>query len=80
VSNPLNQIKEAFRVLQKGSAAVFTFWGSREKSLMFSLVPQAITPICTPEQKAKMEALEKEERSEFYLWDDKGALVKGHLE
>ena len=38
VNNHLNQIKEAFRILQKGSIAAFTIWGNEGECLLYTLV------------------------------------------
>jgi len=76
VINPLNQAKEAFRVLKPGSAACFTIWGRRDRSLQFTFWSKAISKFATPEQIKMLE----EERTHFYLWDDNGAALKSHLE
>lgn len=76
VSNPVNQVKEAYRVLKKGSVAVFTVWGSREESLFFSLGDMVLHKYLTPEQLAE----HKKVRTMFHIYDDKGVKFKADLE
>ncbi len=42
VVNPINQIKEAYRVLKNNGIAVFTVWGNPEKCAIFTLVDQVV--------------------------------------
>ena len=72
VDNYKNQLKEAFRVLKPNSIATFSVWGRRSESLHFSLVDQVLESHIDPEKiKAYYAA-----RSNFNLYDDKGAAVK----
>lgn len=56
VNNPLNQFKEAYRVLQKGSNAVFTIWGKKEMTLQFTHVDNVIEKHLPAEMVASMKA------------------------
>ena len=49
VANPVNQVREAYRVLKKDSVAVFTVWGARSESLFFSLGDMVLEKYLTPE-------------------------------
>jgi len=43
VVNPINQIKEAYRVLKNDGIAVFTVWGNPEKCDLFTLIDQVVS-------------------------------------
>ena len=49
VHNPLNQAREAYRVLKKGSSACVTIWGRKERSLVFSLWAHVLKDFVKPE-------------------------------
>lgn len=76
VANPLNQVKEAYRVLKMNSIAVFTVWGAREESLFFSLVDMVLEKYLTAEQLAE----HKKAKTMFHIYDDKGVKFKADLE
>ena len=42
VDNHMNQIKEAYRILENGGIAGFSVWGRKENSLTFSVMPEAM--------------------------------------
>lgn len=64
VDHPLNQFKEAYRVLQKGCTASFTIWGKKEECLMFTLM-NPVFEKHLPEDKFKAMM---DERSHFDLF------------
>ena len=76
VCNPLNQAKEAFRVMKHGSAACFTVWGRRERSLQFTFWNKVLAEFLNEDQMKTLDA----ERTHFYMWDDEGAHLKDCLE
>lgn len=45
VDQHMNQLKEAFRVMQSGATAGFTVWGREENSKQFTLMPQALQAV-----------------------------------
>lgn len=56
VNNPLNQFREAYRVLQKGSNACFTIWGNREETIQFTHVDSVIEKHLPGDMVASMKA------------------------
>lgn len=61
VNDHINQLSEAYRVLQEGGTAGFTVWGRRENSNYFTFLPE-ILKVCEIE-------LPSQSRSPFHLGD-----------
>ncbi|KAL4479122.1 hypothetical protein ABPG72_008952 [Tetrahymena utriculariae] len=65
-TDPAKMLKESHRVLQKGGVAGFSVWGEKEKSSLFTIIPQVLTENgCTYPQI----------RSNFHL-NDREKLIK----
>ncbi|EAS06071.1 UbiE/COQ5 methyltransferase (macronuclear) [Tetrahymena thermophila SB210] len=65
-TDPVKMLKESHRVLQKGGVAGFSVWGDKEKSQLFTIIPQTLTENgCTYPQI----------RSNFHL-NDREKLIK----
>ena len=75
VANPVNQVKEAYRVLKKGSRAVFTVWGTRPESLFFSLGDMVLEKYLSKEQYSEHMKI----KTLFHIYDDKGEKFKNDL-
>ena len=67
VDKPLNQFKEAFRVLQPGCSAAFTIWGRRAESLMMNHIEGVLEKHLPAPMVEAMVA----EKSAFDLFDGK---------
>ena len=76
VDDHKKMLKEAYRVLEPGSAATFTIWGRREHCLQFTLINNEIEKFEAKKGLTKS----AESRSAFHLWDDQGEQVKKDLE
>jgi len=63
VKTPLNQLKEAYRVLKPDARAVFTAWGRRENFMMDHAITIAVESFMTSAQK---EAAKAKEVSSYY--------------
>lgn len=67
VCNPENMLKEAYRVLAPGGRAGFTVWGSKENSLLFTLIPKSFSKF----KKCKKIFASSDVRSAWHLNDKK---------